>query len=92
MDRKEACVVAVMTYGAIRKWLHVKDAQVYNYATGKDEPLFVSTKAALIVTGALANTYLWPIYVMKDINTVEAYLRDYKAPKRHLNVLDHFIV
>lgn len=73
-----------VAYGAFRKALQVRNATEYNFETKIDEPLFLTTKLALIIWGGVSGSFLWPINCLRDVHSIEAYMRQYPiSPPRH---------
>ena len=81
MDKLSRLVYVItpyaVTYSGVRKGVQVYDATDYNFDTHEHEPLFATTKMAFVAFAAASGVYLWPLNVMRDIHSTEAYLRGY---------------
>lgn len=69
-------VAATMTYGAVRKVVRLKDAQVESWdwdsnSNRKSVPMLLSQKVLLTTVGSFCAIYLWPYYVYNDMLRLE---------------------
>lgn len=67
-------VAATMTYGAVRKIVRLKDAEVElcgRDLTKKRVPMLLSQKALLTVIGTFSAIYIWPYYAYTDLQRLE---------------------
>ena len=81
-----------LAHGLLRKTVQLHDAQVYNYDTGADEDMFMTTKIALGAYGAAANVWLWPVFLAMDIHSLEGRLRGYQYPPKERKSVFHYIM
>lgn len=82
-DKLQMYFLGTSIYGAIRKSVNLYDAQVEKYIyTDKMEltkqPMLLGTKLGIVCIGTLMAPYLTPMWILKDINRLDAHIR--KSP------------
>ena len=69
-------VAGAMAYGAVRKVVRLKDAQVESWELNSDlkykrVPLLLSQKVLLTAAGSFSAIYVWPYYAYVDLLRLE---------------------
>lgn len=78
---RPSIIAGLMTYGALRKAIIVKDAKIGSNPDVK-VPMLMMDKVGLVAIGGLSAIYLWPIYVYMDMCTYELNARTYCMDKK----------
>lgn len=72
-------VAAAMTYGFGRKVLQLRDAHFTVWDDQKKAkvhaPVLFADKLALVTFGAMAGISIWPLYLYRDVQAIEIFLR-----------------
>jgi hypothetical protein len=67
-------VAATMTYGAVRKVVRLKNAEVESWDWDSDRkpvPMLLSQKVLLTTVGSFCSIYVWPYYAYTDMLRLE---------------------
>lgn len=72
-------------HGLVRKTYQMYDAKVYDIKDRSYVDLYYTTRLGIIAIGTFTNMIYWPITVLKDIYSIEAYIRgDTEENKKQL--------
>ena len=87
-----------MTYSALRKINHVKNADIekYDYRSSKrvKTPMLFTSKVGIVATASIYGVFLWPYNLLSDLKFVEIKwkgldpeLYDFNKPKSYIDYL-----
>jgi len=85
-------ILTTLSYGITRKVIRLHSATIYEYDYDKkctlQHPVLICDKMLIASLGAISAIYLWPIYMFKDLRSIEISLKNdnyYKEEnKRHI--------
>ena len=74
-------ITGTVTIGSMRKYVQLYDAKIYDYKKDTGRPMLFGSKAAILSTSTLLAPCLAPIWLVKDLNRLDAYLRNIDISK-----------
>ena len=82
-------LITTASYGAISKAFQVKNATVIRNDPKTPSPMLYRDRLLLIMASSLFAIEYWPIYIYRDLGTLELMLRKEYKPTKGVHWLDY---
>ena len=82
-------MIGSVIFGGMRKATQLYNAKIYDYKKDDVYPMLFGTKVAIFSTSLLLAPYITPIWIVQDLNKLDAYIRNIdtsESSETHLEI------